>query len=85
MTVSYTPTSVIVHAAPGPPCPADIAPQPGGDGVVDVDDLLMVINSWGNCDNPNDCPADIAPLGAANGVIDVDDLLAIINAWGACD
>ena len=29
-------------------CPADIAP-PGGNGVIDVDDLLLVINSWGPC------------------------------------
>src|SRR6185503_2812372 len=30
-------------------CPADVAPAPYGDGVVDVDDLFMVINNWGNC------------------------------------
>ena len=29
-------------------CPADIAP-PGGDGVVNVDDLLAVISNWGPC------------------------------------
>lgn len=55
------------------PCPADII----GNGVVDVDDLLLVINSWGPCSN---CAADIT----ANDVVDVDDLLAVINAWGPC-
>src|SRR5687768_4793670 len=36
--------------AGGPPnCPADIAPSPDGNGVVDVDDLLTVINAWGAC------------------------------------
>jgi hypothetical protein len=30
-------------------CPADIAPTPNGDGIVDVDDLLAVINGWGPC------------------------------------
>jgi hypothetical protein len=48
------------------------------DGEVDVDDLLMVINSWGAC---KDCPADIAPE-AGNDIVDVDDLLVVINHWG---
>jgi hypothetical protein len=28
--------------------PSDIAP-PGGNGVVDIDDLLVIINAWGPC------------------------------------
>ena len=31
-----------------PSCPADIAPA-GGNGTVNVDDLLAVINAWGAC------------------------------------
>ena len=58
-------------------CPADIAPV-SGNGTVDVDDLLAVINSWGD-QGAN--PADLS----GNGVVDVDDLLAVINAWGACE
>jgi hypothetical protein len=66
-----------------PTCPADIAP-PGGDGVVNVNDLLAVINSWGPCPTlPNPCPADIAPAGG-DGAVNVNDLLAVINAWGVC-
>ena len=61
-----------------PPCPADIAPK-GGNGIVDVDDLLLVINSWGTT-GPG-VPADIT----GNEIVDVDDLLAVINAWGACE
>jgi hypothetical protein len=53
-------------------CPADIT----GNGAVDVDDLLFVINSWGGGAGP----ADIT----GNGAVDVDDLLAVINAWGSC-
>ena len=69
-------------------CAADIAP-PAGDGTVNVDDLLAVINSWGPCPAPpapGSCPADIAPPGPphGNGVVNVDDLLAIINGWGPC-
>ena len=61
------------------PCPADVAPD-GGNGVVDVDDLILIINSWGDCDKGSECPADIT----ANDVVDVDDLLAVINGWGDC-
>jgi hypothetical protein len=59
-----------------PVCPSDIAPR-GGNGNVDVDDLLLVINSW----NQSSGPADIT----GNGIVDVDDLLAVINAWGECE
>ena len=85
MQVIYTATSVILQSAPGTPCPADIAPG-SGNGIVNVDDLLAVINSWGACANPNACPADIAPAGPPQGddVVNVDDLLAVINAWGPC-
>jgi hypothetical protein len=62
-------------------CPSDIAPLPNGDGMTDVDDLLLVINSWGACSG---CPADIAPQPNGNGQVDVDDLLILINGWGAC-
>jgi len=63
----------------------EIAPVAGDvtcDGLVNVDDLLTVINSWGPCPAPPaHCPADIAPSGG-NGTVNVDDLLAVINNWG---
>lgn len=31
------------------PCPADIAPRPGGDGIVNNPDMLAVMNAWGPC------------------------------------
>lgn len=58
------------------PCPGDV----NRDGVVNVDDLLIVLNNWGDCDDPNDCPADVT----GTGVIDVDDLLIVLNSWGIC-
>lgn len=83
MRAIYTGTSVILQMG-GTLCPADIAPN-GGDGVVNVDDLLLVINSWGFCPPPPaDCPGDIAPPPSGNGVVNVDDLLAVINNWGPC-
>jgi hypothetical protein len=49
-----------------------------GDGIVDVNDLLAVISSWGACLlPPPGCPADLN----GDNVIDVDDLLAVIKNW----
>jgi hypothetical protein len=65
---------------PLPDCPPDVT----GNGVVNIDDLLAVINAWGPCPAPPaPCPADIAPPGG-NGTVNIDDLLAVINGWGAC-
>jgi hypothetical protein len=55
------------------------------DGNVDVDDLLAVINSWGDCaiPCPPTCDADLAPTPVSGDcVVNVDDLLSVINNWG---
>ena len=60
-----------------------MVPLPCGDGVVNVQDLLAVINAWGNCPSPpTTCPADIAPSGG-DGVVNVQDMLAVIDNWGS--
>lgn len=69
--VVYAANAVII--TPVDPCPADVS---GADGVVNIDDLLGVINSWGAAGGP----ADVT----GNGIVNIDDLLAVINAWGAC-
>ena len=54
------------------------------DGLVNVDDLLAIINAWGECPPPRKelCPADIAPpLTNGDGEVNVDDLLLVINNW----
>jgi len=62
-------------------CAADIAPPRTGNTVVNVDDLLLVINTWGPCPPASSCcTGDIVQ----NAVVNVDDLLAVINTWGAC-
>ena len=66
-------SAYIFECPNGPACPADIT----GNGNVNVDDLLAVINAWGPCPG---CPADIN----GSGTVNVDDLLAVINAWGPC-
>jgi hypothetical protein len=58
-----------------PLAPGDL----NGDGQVNVDDLLLVVNEWGMCPNPvAPCPGD----SDGNGVVNVDDLLSVINNWG---
>jgi glucose/arabinose dehydrogenase len=57
-------------------CPTDL----DDDGDTDIDDLLTVINAWGECINLCACGADIDN----DGDVDIDDLLDVINAWGSC-
>ncbi len=45
-----------------------------GDSVVNIDDLLIVISSWGPCDG---CAADFDN----NGDVGIDDLLVVIANW----
>ena len=59
----------------GPPaaaCPADT----GGDGVVDVADLLTVLGAWGTAEAAADVTGD--------GMVDVSDLLMVMAEWGVC-
>lgn len=53
-------------------CPADL----NGSGVVDIDDLVIVITNWGNLGGRGDANV--------NGVVDIDDLVLVITAWGMC-
>jgi enterochelin esterase-like enzyme len=48
------------------------------DGVVNINDLVSVITSWGPCPaQPVPCPAD----DTGNGVVDIDDLVQVIVHW----
>ncbi len=50
-----------------------------GNDIVDVDDLINIILSWGACANPPaSCPNDLV----GNGTVDVDDLTRVILNWG---
>jgi len=56
----------------------DIAPQPDGDGNVDVADVLCVLDGFGDAAL---CPGgDLAPC-AGDGNIDVGDVLAVLDAF----
>jgi hypothetical protein len=63
-----------IHFTPARGLPGDA----DGNGVVDVDDLVAVILSWGPCEACTDCPADFDD----NCAVDVDDLIAVILNWG---
>ena len=54
-------------------CEGDI----DGNGSVDVDDMLALLNSWGPCSG---CAADFD----ASGEVEVNDMLALLAAWGVC-
>ena len=56
-------------------CPSDIT----GSGRVDVQDLLRVLEAWGDCPDQN-CPEDINQ----NGEVDLLDLLNVLAQWGDC-
>lgn len=80
---------VILDTDAGTPesdCQPDIMPDPLGNRVVDIDDLVKVITTWGPCQggNPETCPADIAPAGTGNHTVDIDDLVRVITSWGPC-
>ncbi|HWB19973.1 MAG TPA: metallophosphoesterase [Phycisphaerales bacterium] len=74
---------LVLSPSPLPPppclgaCPADIAP-PGGDHLVNIDDLTSVILAW---NTTNNFALDIND----DGIINIDDLTAIILSWGACN
>jgi hypothetical protein len=85
-TVTDTKPSSVVEAAIdavrvtsaqcGVPCPADL----DGDGRIDVDDLVALIQSWGPCPETSTPCADLD----GDGIVGADDLVAMLLAWGDC-
>jgi len=59
---------------------ADPCPDPDGNGIVDVNDMLEILSGWGACPAEGDCPGDLG----GDGSVGVDDLLVIIGGWGPC-
>lgn len=55
-----------------------LVPDFSGDGKVDINDLLLLIQHWGQ----NDPLYDIAPLPFGDGVVDVQDLERLMSYWG---
>lgn len=66
-------------------CPGDVAPL-GGNGVVDIDDLVTVITTWGQSGLPNGPRprGDTAPGANGDCLVNIDDLVQVITTWGNC-
>jgi hypothetical protein len=54
--------------------PSGVLGDVTGDGLVNVEDLLGVLEAFGRCPC---CAADLD----SSGVVDVNDLLDVISAW----
>jgi len=71
-------------------CPGDCYPLNGdgsiGSGAVNIDDLLELINSFG--DVPDDFACDLYPVNddgsRGNGVVDIDDVIEMLSFFGNC-
>ena len=59
-------------------CDADIAPAPVTDGIVGVEDLIVLLQTWGTAG-----AGDMAPHGG-DGIVDVLDLFELLRLWGEC-
>jgi hypothetical protein len=71
---SSDPTATPWFLAESPANPADL----NGDGVVNVADLLILFDHWGQCADCLDCPADFNN----DCVVNVADLLFMFDNWG---
>ena len=57
---------------------ASDCPDTDGNGLVDVNDVLSVVNDWGECQG---CNSDVNN----SGFVDVVDMLLVIDGWGECE
>ena len=74
---------------PSDPCEADLREAPCNadanfDDIVNVEDLLAVIGTFGNSGDGTSRPVgDVAPLPTGDCLVNVEDVLAVIGAFGA--
>jgi hypothetical protein len=71
---TITSKTAFVDVVDEPCLPADL----NCDGVVNVSDLLILFDNWGDCSNCGDCPADLND----DCVVNVSDLLILFDQWG---
>ncbi|TVQ32238.1 MAG: hypothetical protein EA376_06200 [Phycisphaeraceae bacterium] len=61
-------------------CPGGPIGDLNGDGVVNAQDLAILLGSWGPCPDPEEpCPADVN----GDGVVNAQDLGIVLGSWGA--
>ena len=76
--------------------PADLAPPPAGDGIVDFADFAIFADQWGITNDIEElldftgqwlkiglsiCSADISPLPDGDGRVDAEDFAIMANDW----
>jgi len=76
--------------------PADLAPPPAGDGIVDFADFDVFADQWGITNDIEElldftgqwlkiglpiCSADISPMPDGDGQVDVADFAVMANDW----
>ncbi|MCA9296853.1 MAG: hypothetical protein KC983_10050, partial [Phycisphaerales bacterium] len=66
-----------------PDCVGDCSPQ-GGDGMVDIDDVVELINTFGFTTGVCDIAPENPDGSLGNGIVNVDDLVTLINNFGPC-
>lgn len=66
------------HIAKWIVCPPQVPGDLDGDGIVDKNDLAILLASWGPCDDCDDCPADLDD----DCTVGVVDLLILLGNWG---
>ena len=77
-TLSTDPPAVAVTASPFTIINPNLIPgDVNGDGIVNTEDLLLLLAAWGECQG---CPEDLN----GDGVVNTTDLLALLAAWGEC-
>lgn len=64
-----------------PPCPGDV-PLVTPD-VVDIQDLLFILATWGESGPPRP-RGDVYPPPTGDDEVDVADLLEVLSHWGSC-
>jgi hypothetical protein len=69
----------VAYRVTGEPTQPDCA-DATGDGLVDVNDVLAVLESWGDCPASGGCSGDVT----GDGLVDVNDILMVIADWGDC-
>jgi len=61
----------------GVPDSCDVTGDIDGDGVVGINDFLLLLAAWGPCGDCNACPADLD----GDCQVGIDDFLLLLGAW----
>ncbi len=70
--ITFTSASGVECDDEGEPCPGDIS----GNGAVDFEDILIVLENWGGGGPDGDVNED--------GIVNFEDILVILGTWGPC-